>query len=158
MIKKLLWLVLAGLIVFPACSSEKKTSERDAKGKQESSSDSGTQSDSAPSAKGNQKEDAELAKQNRAALAQIKVLKNVCLMFKLTVGKFPTSLDDLSSQPEQMSKQAWGGPYLADPIPDDPWGQQYTFSVDESKDEVKITSLGADGKPDTEDDIRDTLQ
>jgi general secretion pathway protein G len=52
-----------------------------------------------------------------------------------------------------MTKSQWGGPYLDDPVPMDPWGNAYKFAADELNDRVTITSSGKDRQSGTEDDV-----
>jgi len=91
----------------------------------------------------------------RSALVEIKTLKDACKMFRLNVGSFPTSLEDLSTPPSGLSRNQWGGPYLEEPINADPWSRPYTYGADELNDKVIITSNGPDGQAGTEDDVPD---
>lgn len=89
-----------------------------------------------------------------AAMTQINTLKTACKMYKLNVGRFPASLNDLAVPPSGMTQQQWRGPYLDDgKVPVDPWGSEFQYSADESTDRVLITSKGADGQPGTPDDV-----
>lgn len=90
---------------------------------------------------------------SRAAEAEISTLKDQCKMFKLTVGNFPASLDDLHTLPSGMSQSLWGGPYLEEPLKGDPWRQPYKYSADDANDRVTITSNGPDKQEGTADDI-----
>lgn len=91
----------------------------------------------------------------RSALVEIKTLKDACKMFRLNVGSFPTSLEDLSTAPSGLSRNQWGGPYLEKPINADPWSRPYVYNADELNDRVIITSNGPDGQAGTEDDVPD---
>jgi general secretion pathway protein G len=89
----------------------------------------------------------------RTAFLQIQTLEEACTMFKLSVGRYPTTLDELHVSPSGMTKSQWGGPYLDDPVPMDPWGNAYKFAADELNDRVTITSSGKDRQSGTEDDV-----
>lgn len=89
-----------------------------------------------------------------AAATQIASLKNVCKMFKLRVGRYPATLNELVALPSGMNQQQWQGPYLDEGnLPSDPWGHPYTYAANESTDIVQITSVGADGQQGTADDV-----
>ena len=87
------------------------------------------------------------------ALIQIKALESACGIYRLHVGQFPASLDDLHTNPSGMSNSEWGGPYMKEAIPVDPWRRAYTYSTEEATDRVIITSAGPDGQAGTEDDV-----
>jgi general secretion pathway protein G len=90
---------------------------------------------------------------SKAAATEIQNLKSQCIAFKLHVGNFPSSLDDLYAPPSGMTPSQWGGPYVQDPIKGDPWKQPYKYSADEANDRVMITSNGPDRQEGTADDI-----
>ena len=89
----------------------------------------------------------------RAAAAEIRVIKDACIAFKLNVGRFPATLEELSTPPSGMTAVQWGGPYLEKPVSNDPWQRPYIYSADDSTDRVFVTSVGPDGQQGTEDDI-----
>ena len=89
----------------------------------------------------------------RTAFIQIEMLESNCKAYKLQVGVFPNTLDDLHVQPAGMTRITWGGPYLEDPVPLDPWQRPYTYTADDMNERVTITSNGPDGQAGTEDDI-----
>lgn len=92
--------------------------------------------------------------QSKAAFAQIKILKNACINYKLSTLAFPKKLEDLIQLPAGMNQSSWGGPYLdGQNIPLDPWQNPYKFSAKDATDEVFITSAGKDGQHGTDDDI-----
>lgn len=90
---------------------------------------------------------------SRIAGAEIAKLKDACMMFKLDVGRFPATLDELFSPPAGLPPGRWSGPYLQEPVTGDPWGRPYTYVPDEATDRVIITSNGPDGVQGTADDI-----
>lgn len=89
----------------------------------------------------------------KAAQIQVETFKDACTMYKLSVGSFPRTLNDLHSLPSGMTQAQWGGPYLEAKIPNDPWGRPYNYSPDNIAQTVRITSNGPDGQRNTNDDV-----
>jgi general secretion pathway protein G len=90
---------------------------------------------------------------SKLTLNEIKSLETGCNMFKITHLKFPNKLEELVQPVQGMNTTQWGGPYVKVSDFNDPWGQEYKYSVDEVNDRVLITSAGPDRQPGTEDDI-----
>lgn len=85
------------------------------------------------------------AKSKTAAL-QIADLEKSLDLFKLDVGRYPTTqegLDALVTRPQ--SANGWNGPYLKGGAPMDPWGKPYVFTSPNPTGGVDLLSLGADG-------------
>jgi general secretion pathway protein G len=85
------------------------------------------------------------AKSKTAAL-QIADLEKSLELFKLDVGRYPTTeegLNALSVKPASAS--GWNGPYTKGAVPNDPWGKPYGYTSPASNGGVEIVSLGADG-------------
>lgn len=81
---------------------------------------------------------------SKTAGVQIADLEKSLDLFKLDVGRFPTSeegLDALVTKPASVS--GWNGPYLKGGVPNDPWGKPYKYSL--AGGAVEIISFGADG-------------
>ncbi len=93
----------------------------------------------------------------RSAFLQIKMLEDACTMYKLNVGSFPSTLDDLFNNPSGMTRAQWGGPYIKEPVPMDPWRRPYTYNADEMNDRVVITSAGPDGQAGSDDDVPESI-
>ena len=91
----------------------------------------------------------------KSAFLQIKNLEEACTMFKLNVGSFPQTLDDLRTMPSGMNQAQWGGPYIKVTVPADPWNRPYTYTADDANERVIITSNGPDGQAGTADDVPD---
>ncbi len=90
----------------------------------------------------------------RAAKYEIKNIKNLCVAYKLQIGNYPRTLQDLVTLPGGLSQSEWNGPYYQDgKIPRDPWRNDYTYSANEAQDRVFVTSNGPDGAKGTADDI-----
>jgi general secretion pathway protein G len=84
---------------------------------------------------------------SKTAGVQIADLEKSIEIFKLDVGRFPTSeegLNALVTKPE--SAAGWNGPYLKGGLPNDPWGKPYKYTLGPNG-AAEILSLGADGAP-----------
>ena len=89
-----------------------------------------------------------------AAVVQINTLTQQCKAFKLNMGYFPNTLDDLIVQPQGTTPQKWRGPYMeTSQIPLDSWGNAFTYQADEMNNKVQIVSSGPDRQAGTADDI-----
>ncbi|MDH4426140.1 MAG: type II secretion system major pseudopilin GspG [Acidovorax sp.] len=95
---------------------------------------------------------------SKTAGVQIADLDKSLELFKLDVGRYPTTeegLDALVKKPSAAN--GWNGPYLKGGVPADPWGRPYRFANASGK--LEVLSLGADGAPGGEGenaDIRNT--
>lgn len=95
---------------------------------------------------------------SKTAAVQIADLDKSLELFKLDVGRYPTSeegLDALVKKPGNAN--AWNGPYLKGGVPTDPWGHAYKYA--NKGGQVEILSMGADGAPGGEGenaDVRNT--
>ena len=85
-----------------------------------------------------------------AARSQIESFSMALQAYQLDNGHFPSEqqgLDALFSRPSgEPVPNNWSGPYVARPIPNDPWGNAYVFR-NPGPDGLPfgISSLGADG-------------
>ena len=85
---------------------------------------------------------------SKTAGVQIADLDKSLELFKLDVGRYPTTeegLDALVTRPG--SANGWTGPYLKGGVPTDPWGKPYKYANPGSNGGIEILSLGADGAP-----------
>jgi general secretion pathway protein G len=85
------------------------------------------------------------AKSKTAAL-QIADLDKSLEIFKLDVGRYPTTaegLDALLNRPATLN--GWNGPYIKGNVPNDPWGKPYIYVSPAPNGGVEISTLGADG-------------
>ena len=83
---------------------------------------------------------------SKTASVQIADLDKSLELFKLDVGRYPTTeegLDALAKKPGAVN--GWNGPYLKGGVPTDPWGHPYRYTS--SGNGIEIVSLGADGAP-----------
>lgn len=82
----------------------------------------------------------------KTAALQISEIEKSLEVFKLDVGRFPTTeegLEALVAKPASVS--GWTGPYLKGGIPMDPWSKPYKYTSPGSNGGIDIVSLGADG-------------
>ena len=86
---------------------------------------------------------------SKTAAVQIADVEKALELYKLDVGRFPTTqqgLQALNQQPAGVI--GWNGPYLKGGVPNDPWGNPYQYSIP-GRDGLPfaIYSWGADGQP-----------
>ncbi|AUN95758.1 type II secretion system major pseudopilin GspG [Pseudazoarcus pumilus] len=84
---------------------------------------------------------------SKTAVVQIKDLEQAVELFKLDVGRFPTSAEGLDALVTNPGVNGWNGPYLRRGLPDDPWGNQYRYESPGRNGEVDIFSYGSDNAP-----------
>ena len=82
------------------------------------------------------------------AAVQIKELEQSLDLFKLDVGRYPTTEEGLESLVKRPGTvNGWTGPYLKGGVPSDPWGRPYRYASPGPSGGIEILSLGADGAP-----------
>jgi general secretion pathway protein G len=83
-----------------------------------------------------------------AAKIEIGQIGQTLDLFKLEVGRYPTSqegLQALISAPPGVNN--WNGPYWKkNEIPKDPWGNEYKYATPGQHGAYDLLSYGADGK------------
>ncbi len=84
-------------------------------------------------------------------------IKTALGMYDVDTGRYPSSLNDLLTQPSDV--KGWKGPYL-DNLPVDPWGHPYVYVYPGRKNTsgYDLYSWGADGQDGTQDDIGNWMQ
>ena len=87
-----------------------------------------------------------------AAKVDIGTIGTALDLFELDMGKFPSSLQGLITNPG--GSDAWNGPYLKKGMPKDPWKNDYIYHFPGSHDAngYDLKSLGPDGV-DSADDV-----
>ena len=84
----------------------------------------------------------------KAAKIEIEQIGQTLDLFKLEVGRYPSSqegLQALISAPAGVNN--WNGPYWKKgTLPKDPWGNEYKYTAPGQHGAYDIVSLGADGK------------
>ena len=84
---------------------------------------------------------------SKTASVQIADLDKSLELFKLDVGRYPSTeegLDALMKRPGSVN--GWNGPYLKGELPKDPWGNAYRYT-NPGNGSFEIVSLGSDGAP-----------
>ncbi|HYH17483.1 MAG TPA: type II secretion system major pseudopilin GspG [Azospirillum sp.] len=85
---------------------------------------------------------------SKAARVQIEQIAAALDLYRLDVGRYPTSQQGLKALVEAPGGvKGWSGPYLAKGgVPADPWGNPYTYKAPGRARPFDITSLGRDGR------------
>ena len=92
----------------------------------------------------------------KAAKTQIGAFKGPLGMYRLDIGYYPPSLEDLRMRPADAdAAQRWSGPYLDRDVPLDPWRRPYRYKYPGQHDPEMpdIWSAGPDGVDGNEDDL-----
>jgi general secretion pathway protein G len=86
----------------------------------------------------------------KAASVQIESLVTAVELFRIDVGRYPTSAEGLEALVKPTGDiKGWTGPYLAKPdLPADPWGRPYIYETGGQSGAAafRIKSYGGDGK------------
>ncbi|GAB5413100.1 MAG: type II secretion system major pseudopilin GspG [Congregibacter sp.] len=84
----------------------------------------------------------------KTALIQIRDLEQALEMYKLDVGRYPTTAQGLEALVEKPgATSGWNGPYLKGKLPQDPWKNDYLYKYPGDQSELDIYSYGANGSP-----------
>jgi len=87
--------------------------------------------------------------------ANLKVMHNAILQFKMDTGRYPTEEEGLYAlieEPVDVAGWQSGGYLNSTDIPKDSWNNEFIFQLDpESGKPFVIISYGADGEPEGED-------
>jgi general secretion pathway protein G len=100
---------------------------------------------------------AEKAKQ-KAAKLEIDQIGQALDLYKLEIGRYPTSQEGLAALMTAPSGASnWNGPYLKrNAVPKDPWSNEYRYvSPGDQSRPYDIISLGSDGKEGGDGDGKD---
>lgn len=82
---------------------------------------------------------------SKTANVQIADLDKSLELFKLDVGRYPTTQEGLAALVTKPGNaNGWNGPYLKGGLPNDPWGNPYRYSNTGANGGVEIYTLGAD--------------
>ena len=80
------------------------------------------------------------------AKAQIGEFESVLDLFRLDVGRYPTTEEGLQSlRVHPSGVENWDGPYLKKDVPLDPWGKPYAYRFPGQHGDFDLYSAGADG-------------
>lgn len=91
---------------------------------------------------------------SQEARIKIQSLAGQVEMFRLEVGKYPQSLQELVRAPGGTDGK-WNGPYAKEADLKDAWGNDYSYAVPGQGKPFDITSMGADGRPGGEGEAKD---
>jgi len=85
----------------------------------------------------------------KTAGIQIRDLEQALEMYKLDVGRFPSTAEGLAALVDKPADAAgWNGPYLKkSKIPLDPWGQEYHYKYPGDQGEFDIFTYGQNNAP-----------
>ena len=83
----------------------------------------------------------------QTAETQMAMLKGALSLFRLDVGRYPTTKEGLNVLVHQPDNEAtWQGPYLDEAVPVDPWDNRYQYRyVRSGFQDFSLFSYGADG-------------
>ena len=83
----------------------------------------------------------------QTAETQMAMLKGALTLFRLDIGRYPTSEEGLNALVLQPgNEKTWQGPYLDEAVPVDPWGNRYQYLYIRSGfQDFSLFSYGADG-------------
>ena len=82
---------------------------------------------------------------SKTAGVQISDLDKSLELFKLDVGRYPTTEEGLGALiTKPGSVNGWTGPYLKGGLPSDPWGYTYRYANPGPSGGIAFLSLGAD--------------
>ncbi len=85
---------------------------------------------------------------SKTALIHIRDLEQTLEMYKLDVGRYPSTAQGLGALVNRPSDAAgWNGPYLKGNVPQDPWNRDYVYRYPGERGEIDIYTLGANGSP-----------
>lgn len=93
-----------------------------------------------------------------AANTDISNLEVALDSFEVDMGRYPTSTEGLKAlvdEPYGTKTLSWKGPYIKRGVPNDPWGNQYVYTIPGKHNTYgyDLYSYGADGQEGGDDDI-----
>lgn len=84
----------------------------------------------------------------KTAAIQIRDLESALEIYKVDVGRFPSTEQGLKALVNKPAGVAgWNGPYLKSEVPLDPWDREYIYKYPGDRGEVDIISYGQNGSP-----------
>ena len=84
----------------------------------------------------------------KTAAIQIKDLEQALEMYKLDVGRFPSTSEGLAALTAKPGgATGWNGPYLKSDVPLDPWKREYNYKYPGERSELDIFTYGQNGTP-----------
>jgi len=99
----------------------------------------------------------ERAKQTTAK-AQLTELESVLDVFRLDVGRYPTTQEGLQAlRVRPADVENWDGPYLKKELPLDPWNHPYVYRCPGQHGDFDVLSYGVDGQEGGDGDAADIV-
>lgn len=96
--------------------------------------------------------------QQSAAKSQIETMGGALDLYRLDLGKYPTTQQGLQALVVNPGIEGWDGPYLEKTaVPKDPWGKEYSYSSPGEHGDYDLVSYGMDGQPGGEKEDRDIV-
>ncbi|MBI3148314.1 MAG: type II secretion system major pseudopilin GspG [Betaproteobacteria bacterium] len=94
---------------------------------------------------------------SKSAKIQIEGFGQTLDLFKISVGRYPTTSEGLAALVQAPSGVSnWTGPYLRkDVLPKDPWNNDYKYTSPGQHGAYDIVSYGADGREGGEGENKD---
>jgi general secretion pathway protein G len=81
------------------------------------------------------------------AKQQITEFESVLDLYRLDVGKYPTTEEGLMAlRVRPTGVENWDGPYLKKDVPLDPWNHPYVYRCPGQHGDLDLISYGADGQ------------
>ncbi len=94
----------------------------------------------------------------KSTKAQISMLETALDMYRLDMGKYPTTDQGLAAlRVKPDDNENWDGPYLPKEVPLDPWGNSYQYASPSEHGDFHIVSQGADQTEGGEGEDRDIV-
>ncbi|EAW42536.1 general secretion pathway protein G [marine gamma proteobacterium HTCC2080] len=86
---------------------------------------------------------------SKTAKIQIRDLEQALEMYKLDVGRFPSTNEGMEALVKKPGDATgWNGPYLkGGKVPKDPWKREYNYKYPGQNAELDIFSYGQNGSP-----------
>lgn len=88
----------------------------------------------------------------KAAGTQINLVKDAVELYQLDMGRTPPSLEAMMEPAGGEAGSKYGGPYLKEVLPPDPWGNPYKYEATDTAN-FRVWSSGPDGADGSTDDI-----
>ncbi|MFH2047498.1 MAG: type II secretion system major pseudopilin GspG [Pseudomonadota bacterium] len=92
-----------------------------------------------------------------SASAQIELLGQSLDLFRLDVGRYPTTQEGLNALVVNPGIENWDGPYPKKSIPNDPWGKPYHYESPGSHGDYDLFTYGREDAPGGEGEDKDVL-
>ena len=89
----------------------------------------------------------------KTAASQMQMFETALDTYRLDVGSYPASLNELVSS----KRNGWAGPYLKKKLPQDPWGFEYQYKLQDNGLSYELKSFGNDGQAGGEGENADVI-